>query len=658
MFKKTLGIVLVVCLLAPAAVFGQSASDIRVPSGFRVEKVLESNKVNDPQGIAVLPSGDLLVATMMWEIDKITPTGQVSTFAKVKHLSGSYPVDIVVTPAGKVYFTANDAWTDPGLFRVDNGQAVRVTPPGWQLLYLTQDDAGNFYASAVKPGEFQGIVKITDPDRDGQFDVAGFLPITDCNGLAYRNGLIYVLQYGATANNGSIHRFNLNGGDGSIVVSGLNWPGDLDIDSAGNLYTEEYIENRTEGLGIWSYYNVIKIRPGNIKEIVHPDSLRGYLAVGPDDTLYFSDFNRGRIFKVVNGVETLLTEDTGLNSNSEIAFDLDNRGYFSSFRYAQLKRFNPDTGAVENVTDPLGSTNQTLAIDTDGKIYLSNSQPSAVYRFDPTTSAVEKLASLWTTTLRFDSFDRLAVIKSTIMGGTTYDDWISTIGLLDLNTRQITSYITGVRNTRRGFLFDKDQNFYAKVKRGDGIIKVQVPKDPTNPPFDVQGQPLFYDLRVKDSEIRFFAMNSQGQLLIPLSDTGDIVLGETNGSWHDFASGFRWPGHVSFDRNGVMYVVDNANGVFRIIGKDFMVPTVNERMTGLGQDIRAKVSNTGIVNSLCTKIENAISSLSRGNIKAGMNQIEAFINDVSAQRGKKIAVNDADAFIKLARQILDGLKLL
>jgi len=658
MIKKTLWIVLAGCLLAPAAVIGQSASDISVPAGFRVEKVLESNKIADPQGIAVLPSGDILVALMTWQIDKITPTGEVSTFAKVKINRGPGPFDIVATPAGTVFFTSNDLLGDPGpgLYRVDNGQAVLVTPPGWRLWYLTQDDAGNFYAQGGKPGVFSGIVKITDSDGDGQFDVAPCVQLSGCTGLAYRNGSLYTLQKGNNDNTGIIRRFTLSGGDGSIIVSNLNQPSDLAVDGAGNFYTQEYIEDRAEGLGIWSYFHIIKILPDNSKEIVHPDFLGGYLAVGLDNTLYISDFNRARIFKVVNGVETLLTEDTGLNA-SAFAFDLDNRGYFSSFRYAQLKRFNPDTGAVENVTEPLGMSNQTLAVDSGGKIYLSSQSPSAVYRFDPSTSSVEKLASLWTRTLRFDSFNRLAVTKSTIQGGTTQDDWISTIGLLDMNTQQITSYITGVRNTERGFLFDKDQNFYVKLKRGDGIIKVQVPRDPTNPPFDV-GQELFYDLRVKDSEIRFFTMNSQGQLLIPLSDTGDVVLDETNGSWHDFASGFRWPAHVSFDRNGVMYVGDSMNAVFRIIGKDFIVPTVNERLTGLDQDIRAKVSDKGIANSLCTKIQNAISSLSRGNINAGMNQIEAFIKDVSTQSGKKIAVDNADAFIKLARQILDGLKLL
>jgi hypothetical protein len=98
MFKKTLGFVLVGCLLAPAAVFSQGALDITVPSGFRVEKVLETNKVYTPLNVAVLPSGDILVALYLWQIARITPTGEVSTFAKFKNMSGPMPGNIIATP--------------------------------------------------------------------------------------------------------------------------------------------------------------------------------------------------------------------------------------------------------------------------------------------------------------------------------------------------------------------------------------------------------------------------------------------------------------------------------------------------------------------------------------------------------------------------------
>jgi len=299
-----------------------------------------------------------------------------------------------------------------------------------------------------------------------------------------------------------------------------------------------------------------------------------------------------------------------------------------------------------------------LAVDSEGRIYLSNSVPNAVYRFDLNDGSLAKLADLWTRTLRFDSFGRLIVTQSSIPAGPTYDDFVSTVGILDLGTGLIAPYITGIRNIERGFLFDGDQNFFVKMKRGDGIIKVNVPKEPTEPPFDVTDVPLFYDLRSKDSEIRFFTRNTMGQALIPLSDAGEIVLGETDGSWSDFARGFNWPCYVSFDRNGVMYLVDHGNGIFRIIGEDFIVPTVNGRLNALCSDIRAKVANTGVANSLCQKVENAVKSLIKGHIGAGINKIEALIAELQAQSGKKITVEDAAAWIKLAGQLIEGLTLL
>ena len=65
MTKKVLGVFFVFILFIPAYGGGQDASGIIVPSGFRVEKVLDVNKCQDPQRIAFLPSGDLLLTSQM-----------------------------------------------------------------------------------------------------------------------------------------------------------------------------------------------------------------------------------------------------------------------------------------------------------------------------------------------------------------------------------------------------------------------------------------------------------------------------------------------------------------------------------------------------------------------------------------------------------------
>ena len=64
----------------------------------------------------------------------------------------------------------------------------------------------------------------------------------------------------------------------------------------------------------------------------------------------------------------------------------------------------------------------------------------------------------------------------------------------------------------------------------------------------------------------------------------------------------------------------------------------------------------GIENSLVSKLKNAIDSIQKAQEKAAANKLEAFINEVEAQRGKKIPEADADALIALAQEIIDILE--
>jgi hypothetical protein len=58
--------------------------------------------------------------------------------------------------------------------------------------------------------------------------------------------------------------------------------------------------------------------------------------------------------------------------------------------------------------------------------------------------------------------------------------------------------------------------------------------------------------------------------------------------------------------------------------------------------------------SLLAKVDAAISSLNKGNKKAAAGQLQLFINDVQAQRGKKIAISTADMLIAYARNVIVG----
>jgi hypothetical protein len=73
------------------------------------------------------------------------------------------------------------------------------------------------------------------------------------------------------------------------------------------------------------------------------------------------------------------------------------------------------------------------------------------------------------------------------------------------------------------------------------------------------------------------------------------------------------------------------------------------------RDVEAADLPGGIDNSLGTKLDNALGFLARNNTKGAIRSLGAFINQVEAQRGKKITEADADAWIAAAEAILDML---
>ena len=60
----------------------------------------------------------------------------------------------------------------------------------------------------------------------------------------------------------------------------------------------------------------------------------------------------------------------------------------------------------------------------------------------------------------------------------------------------------------------------------------------------------------------------------------------------------------------------------------------------------------GIETSLLSKVENAVKSLEKGDLNAALNQLKAFINEVEAQRGKKIPEDIADMLIMYVKSII------
>ena len=67
------------------------------------------------------------------------------------------------------------------------------------------------------------------------------------------------------------------------------------------------------------------------------------------------------------------------------------------------------------------------------------------------------------------------------------------------------------------------------------------------------------------------------------------------------------------------------------------------------------IDNKGIANSLLSKLNAAQAALDRGNVEAARNILDAFINEVEAQRGKHISEWAADLLIADAIAVRDAL---
>ena len=92
---------------------------------------------------------------------------------------------------------------------------------------------------------------------------------------------------------------------------------------------------------------------------------------------------------------------------------------------------------------------------------------------------------------------------------------------------------------------------------------------------------------------------------------------------------------------------DNAGNAGE--GSTTFTVVVNE--SGLCTLARRFVSKDGVARSLCAKLDSAAAARERGSLTAERNILDAFANEVSAQRGKSIINDDANVLMGLAARV-------
>ncbi|HUP90547.1 MAG TPA: hypothetical protein VM100_14405, partial [Longimicrobiales bacterium] len=124
-----------------------------------------------------------------------------------------------------------------------------------------------------------------------------------------------------------------------------------------------------------------------------------------------------------------------------------------------------------------------------------------------------------------------------------------------------------------------------------------------------------------------------------LSGVATSSCASVNGAAYTFSLGAN-----SFSASATDHAGNTGNG-----STSFTVTVSNETLCTL---TRSLVTKTGTANSLCAKLDAAAASAARGNTNASQNQLNAFINEVSAQTDKSITAANAAILTTLAKALM------
>jgi hypothetical protein len=134
------------------------------------------------------------------------------------------------------------------------------------------------------------------------------------------------------------------------------------------------------------------------------------------------------------------------------------------------------------------------------------------------------------------------------------------------------------------------------------------------------------------------------------STPGTLTQGAGSGSVRD---------HHTYERSGRftirLTVTDDDGGKGRA-RHTLIVQSPSQAIESVGDELEHLDLPQGLENALTSKLDNALKYLSRGQDNDAVGKLNAFINSVQAQRGKKISAAEADALIQTAQEIIDAIR--
>jgi hypothetical protein len=663
---------LVLVLLPFELVAQYRAEDITVPPGYRVIKVAETNKIIDPYRFTFDAGGNLILASYTYLIYKIDPYGRIEVIGHTRKYDIS-PQEIEVSPDGTYILRGGILNSSRnGIWIFAPPDSYRKVIEAASISATAFDKLGNFYASIWEPipnsnpVAYQWAIKRYD---------ANFVPVETVFTMpslvdfAFDNdNNLYVSTPGSKTDNYGFITKVLKGGDGiphgsspkDVIATGLFSAANMAVDDAGNIYLDEYRRTVTNGYSTYKITWLTMITAsGTVARVPDLEMVDTWGIGCRGNTLFASENSPGLISQIdLSSFEkSNFTEDFGLDGPGALAWDANDQLFTTSFRQARILKLNSQ-GTFEQLGPGTGNIQSLVSDGTNfyaGSAPFTANNPWQILKIDPATGAQTPVATNvkgWRT-VEFDAFGRLIL-------NTVFSESLNQFGadIIDLTTGAVTNYLTGLHNKGRCLRFDARQNIYFVEGNGDGIKKVGLPPAYA-PARDLSSESLFYNFvtpGLASPTIYYFALNSLEELFVPRMDSRDVLYCDPSGSVSVFARGFIQPLHASIDRFGALYISDSSNGIFKIVHERWAVPAVIKIKDTLLNDLLLSGLDTGVKNSLAQKLKNADKHLTNGRITPAMNEIEAFVNEIKAQNGKKIPTDLAAKWIQSAAAILKALK--
>ena len=116
----------------------------------------------------------------------------------------------------------------------------------------------------------------------------------------------------------------------------------------------------------------------------------------------------------------------------------------------------------------------------------------------------------------------------------------------------------------------------------------------------------------------------------------------------------------SFSPDGTKFCYLGENGKFEVFVANFpfqsqVFPAINKLIEEINELVTIGDLNNGIGNSLISKLNESVKAINKGNSNSAINQLEAFINQVNALKGKKLSPENSDEILERVQKIIDVL---